>query len=346
MKSLNNERTDDAQQPTSPWVHRLAILLIVLTWPLITIGSLVTTYDAGMAVPDWPNTYGYNMFLYPWTTWIFGPFDLFIEHGHRLLASFIGLVTIGMLIAAYRSKQRPTVVRLCWVALAGVIFQGVLGGVRVVLDERSVAMAHGCVGPAFFVLCWIIAGVTSRWWNATRTTNVSPGMVRFAAILAGTSYVQLILGAQLRHVPVDATPTFFRHVVELHVCGALVVLVLTVVQARKLARCGDLTLGRVGWGLLGLVVLQWSLGLGTWLVNYGWLGSLDWWPSLARYVIVAKGWYESIIVTGHVATGSMILAVACWIWLRLSQGQNTADTVTIAGLTDESNEQKPEQAFG
>ena len=65
------------------WPHRLAVVLVCATFPLIWVGGLVTTYEAGMAVPDWPTTYGYNLFLYPWQTWILGPWDLFIEHGHR-----------------------------------------------------------------------------------------------------------------------------------------------------------------------------------------------------------------------------------------------------------------------
>ena len=71
-------------------VHRLTVLVVCLVWPLIWVGGLVTTNDAGMAVPDWPNTYGYNLFLYPYDTWFFGPFDLFIEHGHRLLGAVVG----------------------------------------------------------------------------------------------------------------------------------------------------------------------------------------------------------------------------------------------------------------
>jgi cytochrome c oxidase assembly protein subunit 15 len=66
--------------PPAKTLHRLAVLAVCLVWPLIWVGGLVTTYDAGMAVPDWPGTYGYNLFLYPLTTWVYGPFDLLIEH--------------------------------------------------------------------------------------------------------------------------------------------------------------------------------------------------------------------------------------------------------------------------
>src|SRR5262249_36289635 len=67
----------------NPWPHRWAVGLVCATFPLIWIGGLVTTYGAGMAVPDWPNTYGYNLWLYPAATWINGPWKLFVEHGHR-----------------------------------------------------------------------------------------------------------------------------------------------------------------------------------------------------------------------------------------------------------------------
>ncbi len=74
-----------------PGPHRVAWALVCTVFPLIWVGGLVTTYDAGMAVPDWPGTYGYNMFLYPWTSWLAAPWDLFIEHGHRLLGSLAGI---------------------------------------------------------------------------------------------------------------------------------------------------------------------------------------------------------------------------------------------------------------
>ena len=89
------------------WSRRLALLLTVLTFPLIWVGGLVTTTDAGMAVPDWPNTYGYNMLLYPWESWLLGPWDLFIEHGHRLLGALVGMVTIALMLSLIHISE-PT----------------------------------------------------------------------------------------------------------------------------------------------------------------------------------------------------------------------------------------------
>ena len=95
-----------ANQPDSPWPHRLAVALCCATFPLVWVGGLVTTHDAGMAVPDWPNTYGYNLLLYPWSEWFAGPWDLFIEHAHRLFASAVGLLCIAFVIVVWRADSR------------------------------------------------------------------------------------------------------------------------------------------------------------------------------------------------------------------------------------------------
>src|SRR5262245_42565597 len=134
----------------SPWPHRLAVALALVTFPLIWVGGLVTTYDAGMAVPDWPGTYGYNLWLYPWQSWLAAPWDLFIEHGHRLLGSAAGLISIALVAVVLLFDRHRWLVLAALGALALVIFQGALGGARVLLDERLVAMLHGCVGPLFF----------------------------------------------------------------------------------------------------------------------------------------------------------------------------------------------------
>ena len=152
-------------QLESRWPRRWAVLLVCATFPLIWVGGLVTTYKAGMAVPDWPNTYGYNLFLYPWQTWLSGPFDLFVEHGHRLLAVLIGLVTIGLVISVCRSEKRDWLKILSAGALVAVVAQGVLGGARVRLDERTLALVHACTGPAFFALVVVVACTLANSWK-------------------------------------------------------------------------------------------------------------------------------------------------------------------------------------
>lgn len=343
------------EPPPARIVHRLAVLAVCLVWPLIWVGGLVTTYDAGMAVPDWPNTYGYNLFLYPYKTWLLGPFDLFIEHGHRLLGAVVGFVAIALAIAAYIKEQRRWVFGFALIVLAAVIFQGGLGGVRVVRMSRTLAMVHGCFGPAFFASCIALAVVTSRFWSQSEArisslkqsrdfTPLPKSIVLLGLSLVGLSYTQLVLGAQLRHVQPSMRPDSFAMIVVFHVVTAFVLWAVTAVswwqmRARK-SRCGDLTLYRpTGW-LIGLVALQIALGVGTWVANYGWPLFLQGLPGATGFLIRAKGFWDSIVVTAHVATGSLILAVSTMIWVRslrlrylsTSAGKHPSDRAAMIDL--------------
>ncbi len=305
----------------NPWPHRLAVALVCATFPLIWVGGLVTTYDAGMAVPDWPSTYGYNLFLYPWTTWIFGPWDLFIEHGHRLLGALVGMITIGLVVAVWRCDQRRWLRNLSLAALVLVIAQGVLGGMRVVLDERTLATIHGCVGPAFFALVAAMAVFTSRLWQTSSDprTHGGAGMLqRLAVFTAGFAYLQLVVGAHLRHLPVSASPGTFRTIVFFHLILALVIAVHVILllgvtllvdqRSRKLlapAIC-----------LAVLVTLQLALGGATWFVNYAWPAGLPEPSFAAGFTILSRGWLQSYVVTAHVAVGSLIIATAVQLACR------------------------------
>lgn len=306
--------------PPGRAIHRLSVLAVCLIWPLIWVGGLVTTYDAGMAVPDWPGTYGYNLFLYPIDTWLFGPFDLFIEHGHRLLGAVVGLVAIGMVVAS-RRDPRSWVFMLAVGVLLAVVSQGVLGGLRVVLSDRTLAMIHGCVGPAVFSLCVVAAVVTSRqWWQLEREDRDLPplgfGLVFLTAALVVLSYSQLVLGAQIRHIQPNVAPGRFAMIVAIHVMTAFVLWILSGWTWFRLRRCGDLTLSRPGLGLIGLVAVQIALGTGTWVVSYGWPSFLQSFPGAAGFLIRSKGFFDSIIVTAHVATGSLILAISTLVLFR------------------------------
>ena len=250
-------------------VHRLTVLVVCLVWPLIWVGGLVTTNDAGMAVPDWPNTYGYNLFLYPYDTWFFGPFDLFIEHGHRLLGAVVGFVVMGIVFSAVRDEPRRWVIGFSIAVLAAVIFQGVLGGIRVVQASRTIAMLHGCFGPAFFAACVALAVVTSRrWWSAhekvdANSIQITRSMVFMGLALVATSYLQLVLGAQLRHIQPAASPSGFVLKVAFHVMTAFFLWGLVAAAWLRLRRCGDLTLSRPAFWLIGLMGIQIVLGVGS-----------------------------------------------------------------------------------
>ena len=339
--------------PPGRWVHRIAVLAVCLVWPLIWVGGLVTTYDAGMAVPDWPGTYGYNLFLYPYETWLLGPFDLFIEHGHRLLGAVVGMVAIALVVAAWLSEPRRWVRWLSVGVLAAVIGQGVLGGARVLLTDRALAMIHGCTGPAFFALCVITAAVTSRWWwalgrpagrageavSTPRAGDVAAGrgVVWLAGSLALASYVQLVFGAQLRHVQPSASPGSFAHTLAMHLLMAGMVWLLAAATAMALRRCGDLSLSRPALILIALVSLQVALGIGTWVVKYGFPEILGWVPGAVGYVVRPKGWGSSLLITSHVATGSLILSVSCLAWIRLLRHRHGWVSVASADASDRAS---------
>ncbi|TWU57347.1 COX15/CtaA family protein [Rubripirellula reticaptiva] len=321
------------------WLHRLCVLAVCLVWPLIWVGGLVTTYDAGMAVPDWPGTYGYNLFLYPYKTWLLGPFDLFIEHGHRLLGAVVGFVAIGIVIAAFVTEPRRWVRWLSVGLLVMVIAQGLLGGMRVVLGDRTLAMVHGCFGPAFFAVCVVAAVVTSNfWWRqhdvlAANLPKIGRGILAVGFCLIGLSYLQLVLGAQLRHVQPTMRPGIFAMIIMMHVMTAFILWAVTAGSWLRLRRCGDLTLSRPAAGLVGLVAVQIALGIGTWVVNYGWPSILEWVPGSADFLIRAKGFTDSIIVTAHVATGSLILAVSAMLtarlWRERSRRRDSSNDVSV-----------------
>jgi heme a synthase len=316
-----NNVNDSSPITGSPWPHRMAVVLACATFPLVWVGGLVTTTDAGMAVPDWPTTYGYNLFLYPWQTWLLGPWDLFIEHGHRLLAASVGMLTIALLVVILRTESRRWMKMLGVAALALVIFQGVLGGLRVRLDERTLAMLHGCTGPLFFALATGLAVFTSRRWrsDASKLAVSSAGTIcLLATVTTVLAYLQILLGAVVRHVPVDAQPTTFVHAVRSHLFLAGVLTLHIILLAGLIwSRARSIEpLGRLAAALVGLVSLQLLLGAGTWIVKFGVPSWAAGWISTQPIAVQEGGWLQTHIITAHVAIGSLIfvtsLATALW----------------------------------
>lgn len=305
--------------PASKWVRLAAWLLCGVTFPLLWIGGLVTTTKSGMSVPDWPGTYGYNLFLYPWSSWFFGPWDLFIEHGHRLLASLAGLVTILLMILLFRCEPRRWMQIIGVVALFGVIAQGVLGGLRVVLDERLLAMVHGSTGPLFFALTVAIVVWTSRIWITASPVDeprLTDRLAPMAAVACVILFVQMILGAALRHMPVTAAPQTFMTAVKLHLFFAGIVALLSLALGWQATRPQlPACLRRAGLAMVAIVAVQLTLGVVAWLAKYGvpaWaiplVGTTD-------AATLADGWWQSHMVTAHQATGSLLLAATLVITL-------------------------------
>jgi cytochrome c oxidase assembly protein subunit 15 len=182
------------------WLHRFAFFTAFATFVLIWSGGNVTSKGAGLAVPDWPNTFGYNMFLFPVSRWVGG---IFSEHIHRLIASTIGLLTIILTVWLWRVDDRRWLRNLGFAALALVILQGVLGGLRVTLLKDEIGIFHACLAQLFFGLLIFITLATSRLWQRISAENFQSAaarpLARLAILTTTLIYAQLALGATMRH---------------------------------------------------------------------------------------------------------------------------------------------------
>src|SRR5438034_5004112 len=182
------------------WLNRFAWLTFVATLLLICSGGMVTSKNVGLAVPDWPTTFGYNMFLFPVSKWVGG---ILFEHTHRLIASAVGFLTIVLTIWIWRGESRHWVRNLGVIALAGVIFQGILGGLRVTMLKDEIGIFHACIAQAFLALLVVIALVTSKFWrrssNAVVDTKNIGSITTLAIPITLAIYRQLALGSTMRH---------------------------------------------------------------------------------------------------------------------------------------------------
>jgi cytochrome c oxidase assembly protein subunit 15 len=184
----------------SKWLNRFAWLTCMATLFLICSGGMVTSKGVGLAVPDWPTTFGYNMFLFPVSKWIGG---ILFEHTHRLIASAVGFLTIILAIWLWRSEDRKWVRTLGIIALGLVILQGVLGGLRVTMLKDQIGIFHACLAQGFLGLLVVIALVTTEFWRALSNVVIAPekigSITALAIAITVAIYAQLALGATMRH---------------------------------------------------------------------------------------------------------------------------------------------------
>jgi len=186
----------------NPWLHRFAVLTAVATLFLICVGGVVTSKGVGMAVPDWPTTFGYNMFFFPISKWVGG---VFYEHSHRLVASAVGFLTTILAVWLWVKEERRWLRRLGVLAFVGVCLQGVLGGLRVTQLKDEIGIFHAALAQLFFVLVCTIALFTSRWW--LKSDRVNPDQIGTFRAELRTAYLgitclifaQLVIGATMRH---------------------------------------------------------------------------------------------------------------------------------------------------
>lgn len=280
---------------SSKWPHRIAVILAVATFPLLFIGGLVTSKGAGLAVPDWPTTFGYNMFLYPWSKMVGA---VFYEHSHRLVASAVGLLTILLAAIFWLREPRAWLRWLGAGALGLVIVQGVIGGLRVVLLEEALAIVHGATAQAFFALTVCLAVFTSREWSAPVNAPIRDGgrLRRLSMATTGLIYAQIVFGAVVRHT---------GERIDAHLgLAALVALHGILVLIRVSRDHGAVTrLTRPALILLGLLVLQVVLGA----LSY-----------FAKFAAALRFSTDAIVflTTSHLAVGALMLATSMVLTLR------------------------------
>lgn len=187
----------------NPTLFLFAAFTAVFTLFLICVGGLVTSHGAGMAVPDWPTTYGYNMFAFPFSQWLFTGNGIFYEHSHRLVASGVGLLTVILSVWLWLKEERRWLRWLGVAALISVCVQGLLGGLRVTLYKDELGIFHATLAQLFFLLVSAIAFFLSNAWqrlsSAPRTIEFHR-LFRPALLTASVLILfQLILGATMRH---------------------------------------------------------------------------------------------------------------------------------------------------
>ncbi|MBM4021960.1 MAG: hypothetical protein FJ284_06935 [Planctomycetes bacterium] len=301
--------------------HLVACLLVAATAVLLSFGALVTTYEAAMAVPDWPATYGHNMFLFPLAEWLGGPWDLFLEHGHRLIGALVGMITLVLAGLVWRAVPSPTVRWLAVAAVVLVVVQGVLGGLRVRLDDTTIAKVHACTGPLFFATAVAIAVLTRRS-AAVPLPSVAGGLGTAVPVAA---YAQLVAGAQLRHLDPAMPPGTFHALVGTHVLLGLVVAGLAFAAALATRSGLNRPARRRAWVVAGLVTVQLLLGVGTWVAKYGVPSAIlpDAWRMTEP--VVARSGSGAAIITAHAVLGMVILGVGVALAIAAAGSQPAAD---------------------
>jgi cytochrome c oxidase assembly protein subunit 15 len=322
-------------------LRRFGKVLAAATFLLVIAGGLVTSTDSGLSVPDWPTTYGWNMFLFPVSKWVG---NIRFEHSHRLIASAVGLLTVLWTILVFRSGVRRWFKALAAAALLLVVVQGVLGGLTVkFLLPTPISVAHACLAQTFFCLTLLIALFTSRGWREPAVTPALPRRERERAVRAGegtsllrlsiaaflAAYVQLLLGAWMRHsgagLAIPDFPTAFGGVVPghwdkqiaihfTHRVWALVVAAVVISAAVAALRKGFEASRRSARFILALLPVQLLLG------------GLAIWSRRAVPVTVA-----------HVAVGALLLGGTAWMAAEIWKSRLPAGRLDPFGPLEEDS---------
>lgn len=296
----------------SPWPRRAAWIACLVTLPIFLIGGTVTTLRVGMAVPDWPTTFGQNMFAYPLSEML-GNTGVFWEHSHRLWGALVGACVVLLAAVIWFREPRRSVRWLGLGALLGVGAQGILGGVRVTENSPQLAFLHGAFAQALFALLAAILFLESSAWRSAESAPSADGrrLRTLSSVAVALVYAQTVLGAWLRHSGSEVAQA-------LHVAGA-VFATLRVIQLRgALVRAGIPVFRRIASWLFALLLTQLALGVLAWVAVFLVTG-----PDAPVSVT------EAVFATAHVLCGAMLLATctAAFVFVR----RCTTDAPEAAG---------------
>jgi cytochrome c oxidase assembly protein subunit 15 len=289
-------------------LHRFAKFVAAFTILLLLAGSLVTSTGSGLSVPDWPTSYGWNMFTFPPSKWVGG---ILYEHGHRLIASTVGFLTILLAAWLWIVDPRRWMKQLGAAALGAVILQGALGGLTVLFFlPAAISTAHAGLAEIFFCMTVAIALFTSPAWLSAGEPVDDAMLRRAATTTTAIIYLQILIGAVMRHtdagLAIPDFPWMFGHLVPdhwdpkiaihfAHRVGALVVTLCVIASSAHIwfhhRDRRDLT--RPATVILVLVATQVTLG--------------------ALTVITRRDvWINSV----HLVCGALVLATSIVITLR------------------------------
>lgn len=296
------------------WRHRFTLLTGAATLLLMAWGAFVTSINAGLAVPDWPSSFNSYDPFNPWPEW-WKITPVLAEHGHRLLGMLAGLLTLILAAWTWVAERRRWLKVLAAIALALVILQGVLGGLRVVWLSLDLAVVHACMAQLFLGLVTGMALFTSKAWldQDAREADANPSFLRRAAVGAlGVLYAQIILGALLRHPGTGIDPLL----AGLHIfgavltTGAIIYLFAYVFRRFRGARIAY-PAARL---LLLLVVVQVLLGVTAYVVTLDDRGMLE------------PGNLQVVTNTAHMVVGALLMAAAACAALGAFHLKKTGET--------------------
>lgn len=293
-------------QAFNRWLHRYAVLTAAVALLPIGMGALVTTLGAGMAFLDWPTSDGQNMFLYPWLSDFRAHPDKFVEHGHRLAGSLIGLFSIGLVAWTLRVESRVWVRRLAIGILFAVIGQGLLGGFRVIADAQLAALIHGVCASLIFSTIGFFALASSRRWIEVSSNQydqasvISSSLSKLAIVTPIAMLGQSVVGGFIRH---------FGGGLHEHLAGAIVVTGLCITTVVACWRSKQTWLRSAALGLVAVLVAQLSLGAGAWVTRFGF-------PP-AGYVAVQQAPEQIVIRSLHTVVAMFALLASVQVAARV-----------------------------